>query len=257
MIDGTRTIFHRIEPGSFKMGLASKQVDVTITKPFELMATPMTQVVWKKIAKLVAKNFPGKHKIIANPSHFKGDARPVETVSYDDVQIWILALNELSVAGEPELSEIIKGHNTGDVYRLPTEAEWEFVIRGRGQYNDNYHFGNDESLLGDYAWYKENSSDQTQPVAQKNPLRIEEKEFYDMYGNVWEWVQDGYLENLPGGMDPQVSQSGNDTGRVVRGGSWSGDLGFKLGEHYQQESWERSNEIGFRLVRIVQSGGTL
>src|SRR5690606_36380357 len=138
-----------------------------------------------------------------DPSNFTGALRPVEQVSYEDVQSWISALHLLSKSPEKgiekELAELIPGHKAGDIYRLPTEAEWEFVVRGRGQYNDKYHFGSQESQLGDYAWFYGNSGNQTHPVAQKKPLVIDGKEFYDMHGNVWEWTHDWYGNKLSGG----------------------------------------------------------
>lgn len=251
VIDGTRAVMHRLEPGSFKMGEVGKQIDVNITKPFDMMATPTTQIVWRKIADLAAQKLPGKYQINADPSNFKGDTRPVEQVSYEDIQTWTKALNELSAAGEPALADLIPGHKKGDVYRLPTEAEWEFVIRGRGQYNDTYHFGSQEAQLGDYGWYSGNSGNQTHPVGQKKPLVIGGKDFYDMHGNVWEWVHDWYQSNLPGGTDPQGPTSGSD--RVMRGGGWGNSASYlRSGLRNIWGPGDRSNDVGFRLVRTAR-----
>jgi formylglycine-generating enzyme required for sulfatase activity len=253
IIDGTRAVMHRIEPGSFKMGEItvdhkgvldrSKQVDKTITEPFDMMATPTTNIIWKKIADLAAQKLPGKYKIIADGTNFKDDTSPVENVSYDDIQTWLMALNELSTFGDPALDYLIPNHKIGDIYRLPTEAEWEFVIRGRGQYNDLYHFGNNEEQLGEYAWYFKNSGGKSHPVAEKKPLVIDGKEFYDMIGNVMEWVNDQYLDrkNLP------IGQSG----RVAVGGSWN-SIDFKSlrsGYRYGFVESHRSFAKGFRFVR--------
>lgn len=250
VIDGTRAVMHRIEPGPFKMGEVGNQIDVNITKPFDMMATPTTQIVWRKIADLAGQKLPGKYQINADPSNFKGDTLPVEKVSYEDIQTWIKALNDLSVAGEPALADLIPGHKKGDVYRLPTEAEWEFVVRGRGQYNDTYHFGSQESQLGDYGWYSGNSGNKTHPVAQKKPLVIGGKEFYDMHGNVWEWVQDWYQSSLPGGTDPKGPAQGS--ARVIRGGGWgSGAQVLRSGYRGGSGPGNRDSGLGFRLVRTA------
>jgi len=258
VIDGTRAVMHRVEPGPFKMGEVGRQIDVNITKPFDMMATPTTQVVWKKVAEL-ANKLPGmlggvlgnkKYNINVDPSNFKGDTKPVEQVSYEDIQTWITALNELSQTGEPALIDLIPGHKKGDVYRLPTEAEWEFVVRGRGQYNDKYHFGSQESQLGDYAWFNGNSGNETHPVGQKKPLVIGGKEFYDMHGNVWEWVHDWYQSSLPGGTDPQGPKTGS--ARVLHGGSWRNDASdLRSGFRSEWGPDNRDVDVGFRLVRTA------
>lgn len=251
VIDGHRAIFHRIEPGSFKMGEVGSQIDVTIKKPVDMMATPTTQVIWKKIAELINSKLGGKYKIDADPSYFKGDTRPVEQVSFDDIQnYWIKGLNELSQVGEPVLMELISGHKKGDVYRLPTEAEWEFIVRGRGQYNDTYHFGSQKSQLRAYAWFSRNAGSQTHPVGKKKPLMIGGKKFYDMHGNVWEWVQDWYQSSLPGGTDPQGPAQGSD--RVVRGGGWNDDaFNLSSGNRGYWRPGGRNLYVGFRLVRTA------
>lgn len=251
VIDGTRAVSHRVEPGKFKMGEVGKQIDVTITKPFDMMATPTTQIVWKKVAELANSRFGNKYKINVDPSNFKGDTRPVEQVSYEDIQTWIKGLNELSQNGEASLADLIPGHKKGDVYRLPTEAEWEFVVRGRGQYNDTYHFGNQESQLGDHAWFSGNSGSQTHPVGQKKPLVINGREFHDMHGNVWEWVHDWYGDKLPGGTDPQGPTLGSS--RVVRGGSWFNDASdLRSGARLYWGPGDRNGLVGFRLVRTAK-----
>lgn len=251
VVDGNRVVFHPIAPGKFKMGEVGKQINVEITKPFDMSATPTTQIVWREIAEKAEKRFPGKFGLNADPSSFKGGLRPVEQVSYEDVQNWITALNDLSKSGEKSLDELIPGHKAGDIYRLPTEAEWEYVVRGRGQYNDTYHFGNQESQLGDYAWFSGNSGDQTHEVAQKKPLIVDGKEFYDMHGNVWEWTHDWYGSNLPGGKDPQGPASGSF--RLLRGGSWNYDAGF-LRSAFRNSSGPgyRFQYVGFRLVRTAR-----
>jgi formylglycine-generating enzyme required for sulfatase activity len=127
-----------------------------------------------------------------NPSKWKGDgAHPVECVSWEDTQEFIRRLNM---------------KKDGASYYLPTETEWEYAARA-GSTTD-YSFGDDPGQLGEYAWYIGNSGGRTHPVGQRKPNAWG---LYDMYGNVWEWVQDHWYEGLQG--------------RVIRGGSWDHDAG--------------------------------
>jgi len=135
--------------------------------------------------------------------------RPVETVSWDDATAYCAALTE---------RERLAGRIAANcVYRLPTEAEWEYACRGwtstRFSYGDDPGYTN----LTNYAWYYDNSEGQTHPVGEKlpNPWGL-----YDMHGNVWEWCQDWWADRLPGGIvvDPQGPAAGSY--RVIRGG-WS------------------------------------
>ena len=131
IVDGSRAVFHRIEPSSFVMGVSGYQRNVKIEMSFEMMATPVTQIIWKKIADLAnSQILPAKSALPLDPSRFKGDLRPVDSVSYHDTENWIETLNELSARGEALLKELIEGHQPGDIYRLPSEEEWEFVVRG-------------------------------------------------------------------------------------------------------------------------------
>ena len=136
-----------------------------------------------------------------NPSYCLGDPnRPVDSVSWNDVQQFIQKLNSLE-------------DNT--IYRLPTEAEWEFAARGGTM--TVYSFGDDPNLLGEYAWHDQNSNQMTHPVGQLKPNAWD---LYDMHGNVWEWVQDwhgGYSSEPV--TDPQGPPTGSN--RVARGGSWN------------------------------------
>ena len=137
---------------------------------FSIGKTEVTQELWQAV-------------MGTNPSRFKGSNLPVEEVSWNECQEFILKLDAM----------------TGYSFRLPTEAEWEFAARG-GQKTHNYKYSGSNDI-GSVAWYDGNSGDKTHPVATKaaNELGI-----YDMTGNVYEWCQDLYN----GG--PK---------RVVRGGS--------------------------------------
>jgi formylglycine-generating enzyme required for sulfatase activity/predicted Ser/Thr protein kinase/type II secretory pathway pseudopilin PulG len=186
-----------IPTGEFDMGSPDTEKDrdkdegpvhhVKISKPFYMGKYEVTQAQWKAV--MGADN---------NPSNFKGDNLPVETVSWNDAQ------------------EFLK--KAGDGLRLPSEAEWEFACRAGSK--GKWCFGDDENTLGDYAWYNENSGNQTHPVGQKKPNTFG---LYDMHGHVWEWCSDWYGEKYyeeckNGVSDP--TGPGNGAGRVVRGGSW-------------------------------------
>jgi formylglycine-generating enzyme required for sulfatase activity len=186
--------FVLIPAGEFTMGSPENeqgrdsnepQHKVKITKPFYMQTTEVTQAQWKAV-------------MGNNPSYFKGNDLPVETVSWDDAQEFIKKLSA----------------KEGVKYRLPTEAEWEYACRAGS--TTKFYFGEDESKLDEYAWYHNNSDGKTHPVGQKKPNAWG---LYDMHGNVWEWCQDwygaDYYKNSPA-EDPQGPASAES--RVLRGG---------------------------------------
>ena len=130
---------------------------------------------------------------------FNGNDLPVESVSWNEVQDFIKKLNEK------------EGTNK---YRLPTEAEWEYAARA--ETTTRYSFGDDDSKLGEYAWYSENSGEKTHPVGQKKPNSWG---LYDMHGNVLEWVQDEWHNSYNDAPDDgSACEDGVGAFRVFRGG---------------------------------------
>ncbi len=134
---------------------------------------------------------------------------------------------------------------TGEHYRLLTEAEWEYACRAGS--TTRYCFGDDEAELGDYAWYGENAGEQTHPVGEKRP---NDWQLYDMHGNVWEWVHD-WFGDYPS--ESQVNPNGPESGsgRVSRGGAWFGDA--VICRSACRYDWGdpgcRDRDLGFRLAR--------
>jgi formylglycine-generating enzyme required for sulfatase activity len=170
----------------------------------------------------------------SNPSHSKdcGDNCPVEQVSWEDAQAYLKKLSA----------------KAGYTYRLPTEAEWEYAARAGSQ--TNWHFGDDEAQLGQYAWYRHNAEKKTYIVGGKqvNPFGL-----YDMHGNVWEWVEDCYRINYRGapknGSARQQSYQ-KETARVLRGGSWNFDaIDARAASRNRGEPTSRNSNIGFRVAR--------
>lgn len=140
-----------------------------------------------------------------NPSYHNkcGDNCPVENVSWNEIQAFIVKLNK----------------RTGKDYRLPTEAEWEYAARSGGK-KETWAGTSNEKELKEYAWYLNNASFVTHPVGQKKPNGLG---LYDMTGNVWEWVADWYADDGYSS-SPKDNPQGPATGRkrVLRGG-FSGD----------------------------------
>lgn len=222
-----------------------KQVEVIISKPFEIMATEVTQQTWFD----VMENNPSRFK---RPNHCSNHLQingkdlcpnlPVEQVSWSDVQTYIAKLNEAEgLTGCRGIPQDPKG-----CYRLPTEAEWEYAARGGTK--TMYSFGENRSDLKDYAWYKMNSEGKTHPVGTKeaNPYGL-----YDMHGNVWEWVLDYWTERLPGGRDPLVAFTSRMSS-VYRGGGWKSSARYlrSANRSYGHPN-NRDDLIGFRLVRTL------
>jgi formylglycine-generating enzyme required for sulfatase activity len=197
-----------IPPGTFRMGSPTNEVDRDVSEG------PQTAVT-------ISRGFwMGKYEVTQgeylalmgrNPSNFIGDTnRPVEQVS------WFESTN---YCGKLTQRERAAGRiATNCVYRLPTEAEWEYAARGWT--STRFSYGDDPGYtdLANYAWYADNSGQTTHPVGLllPNPWGL-----YDMHGNVWEWCQDRWA--LPQGgtaLDPQGPATGAD--RVFRGGSLYG-----------------------------------
>ena len=169
-----------------------------------------------------------------NPSKFKGANRPVDYVSWDDAQEFLQKLNATVGAGsEP-----------APTFRLPSEAEWEYAARAGTQ--TAYSFGDDPDQLGDYAWYSENSNDETHPVGQKQPNAFG---LYDMHGNVWEWVADTYHSNYDGAPTDGSARVAGGSNRVLRGGSWYGGPWGVRSAHRNYDPAVRGDGVGFRVLR--------
>ena len=225
-VNGVSFTMVAVEGGTFTMGASSEQGSdayddekpthqVTLSD-FSIGETEVTEGLWTAV-------------MGSNPSNNKkGDNYPVEYVTWNDCQTFIAKLNEL----------------TGEAFRLPTEAEWEFAARG-GTQSQGYKYSG-SNTIGDVAWYYDNSGNAKHPVATK---AANELGLYDMSGNVWEWCQDWYGSYSSGAQtDPTGPTTGS--GRVKRGGSWDDDAGnCRVSNRYFHTPSRRISYLGLRLAR--------
>jgi formylglycine-generating enzyme required for sulfatase activity len=236
------------------MGDGENKVLTTITKPFEIMSMDITQKTYRIIVELLDKYFDtGEYLgLKASPSYFNGETLPVEEVSFDNISLWKKGLNELSKLDDVNIQQTLEmlfpGHIRGHQYSRPTEAQWEYVSRLGGLAESDYSHGKGDSNLYDYAVYSQNSSSKTQAVGLKKPVFYNGKPIYDLYGNVWKWLEDRFGSNLIGGIDPQGAIAGSY--RVFRGGGWGNNAhNLRSGNRGSAIPGFRDHYLGFRLVR--------
>lgn len=244
--------FLLIPPGEFQMGSSAEEVasllqeakqqnspqyyidripseapkhTVRVTKPFYLGACEVTQAEYEGL-------------MGNNPSYFKGKpARPVEQVTWYDAMEFCR-----------KLSELINEKKMRAVYRLPTEAEWEYACRAGT--SSRFGIGKNADSLTACGWWKQNSQEQTQPAGR---LRPNAWGLQDMHGNVWEWCSDwydsGYYRVSPMD-DPIGPESG--MGRADRGGAYDCNLGHCRSTYRSSASpSHRSRILGFRVAMTL------
>ena len=223
-VNGVSFTMVNVKGGTFTMGATDEQGEdpdsdefpphqVTLSN-YSIGETEVTQELWRAV-------------MGSNPSNFNGDNLPVECVSWDDCQTFITKLNQL----------------TGGNFRLPTEAEWEYAARG-GEKTKNYKYAG-SNTIGNVAWYKDNSNNETHPVGMKAPNELG---LYDMCGNVWEWCQDWYGDYSDGA---QTNPTGPSSGtlRVNRGGSFNRLAVYtRLSKRGNLYSDYYRKDLGLRLV---------
>ena len=224
-----------ISKGTFMMGSPESeegrrenesQHEVTISNDYYIGAYEVTQTQYQTVT--------GN-----NPSCYQGALvgnqnadLPVENVSLDD-----------AVEFCKKLSELPEEKKAGRVYRLPTEAQWEYACRAGSK--TIYSFDDEEGLLPEYGWFKRNSSQRTHTVGLLEPNAWG---LYDMHGNVWEWCSDWYGEYPKGAVsDPTGPTMGTD--RVNRGGCW---LYLAANCRSASRNWAKSSYqdglLGFRVA---------
>ena len=217
--------FVSIPAGEFTMGSASGNADeaplhrVRVSKSFELSRFEVTQAQWRAVMDSPhSKPRTDEELKRIDPSHFKGPELPVENVSWGSVQ---------------EFLDILNSRDKRHVYRLPTEAEWEYAATTGG---------------ADAGWCEDSAGGRTHPIGEKSQ---DKRGLHDMLGNVMEWVQDWYAPDYYQ-TSPRVDPPGGAAGsyKVFRGGAWLSKAAqcrptyrgfdFPSSGHYS---------VGFRIVR--------
>lgn len=221
-VNGVTFTMVYVKAGSFYMG--SDEIDnerpvhlVMLSRDYYIGRFPVTQELWRAVMGTDAS------------CYFKGDKLPVESVTWDECQMFAHRLSEL----------------TGEDFRLPTEAQWEYAARG-GIKSRGYKYAGSDNL-DDVAWYEGNSEYTTHEVGTK---QLNELGIYDMSGNVWEWCNDKYRSSYMSS-DPVIDPKGCSDGscRVYRGGGWS--FGAKKCRSAERDFFTpnyRNNNLGFRLA---------
>ena len=206
-----------VKGGTFQMGSDDgyNAVHQVTLSDYYIGETEVTQELWNAV-------------MGSNPSYFTGNMqRPVEQVSWNDCQTFISKLNQL----------------TGETFRLPTEAQWEYAARGGNKSKGSIYSGSNE--IDEVAWYWDNSSFTTHPVKTKAPNELG---IYDMSGNVWEWCSDWYGDYSSAA---QTDPTGPATGyyRVGRGGSWDNDATYcRVAFRGNSTPTNRFSHLGLRLA---------
>ncbi|WP_367155151.1 formylglycine-generating enzyme family protein [Methylomonas sp. HYX-M1] len=221
---GARQCFRWIEPGQFLMGSPpgeagrdddEQQHQVTLSQGFWLADTACSQALWQAV-------------MGGNTSQFKGKDRPVDSVSWNDVQTFLTKLNGL----QPELQLC-----------LPSEAQWEYACRAGTA--TAYSFG--EAIRTEQV---NCSGRNTLPVKSLPPNAWG---LYQMHGNVWEWCRDGYAAYPQGPVTDPVGPEADS--RVLRGGSWNVFAWFcRSAVRFRDRAGGSDLNCGFRLSRGPTAG---
>ncbi len=266
-----------IPAGTFWMGSperkgysSEKPYHQVTMQSFHMGKYPVTQAQWRAVAMSPKVNLDDLSR---NPSFHRGDDnRPVEQITWHEAREFCDRLTRLAQ---------LKGENR--IYRLPTDAEWEYACRAGAQEYTEYSFGDDASQLDDYGWYGNNSGNReidadaiwkavnqnstqynqrlrenrnaAQAVGQKTPNAWG---LYDMHGNVWEWCLDEWHcdyssepDNLKRDGNAALGEINKNDNRchLLRGGSWAIDANNCRSAYRRRDNADdRSGKIGFRVV---------
>jgi formylglycine-generating enzyme required for sulfatase activity len=229
-VEGTGTM-------PFLFGVEHDKQDISI-RDFFISKFPVTQALWKYVM--------GRE---VDRSRFKGDDKPAEHVSWNDITGVGGCLEKINAG--TILSDINKQYvkNASLRFRLPSETEWEYAARGGKYWKDNFEYSG-SNYVDEVAWYKGNSGNETHPVGQKAPNQLG---IHDMNGNIWEWCQDHFIRDtnyIPKDGSPF---SGDSTDRILRGGCHhNGAIHCRVDKRYEIIPEAADECIGFRLALQIE-----
>jgi len=219
-----------IPAGTFMMGSNNGFLDerpvhnVTLTQDFQLGKYEVTKAQWEAV--MGTTPWSGQSFVLDDPN------TPATRASWNDVQTFITTLNGL----------------TGETFRLPTEAEWEYACRGGTA--TEYYFGDSSANLSDYAWYEQNAYSMSEQFANVvGQLLPNAFGLFDMHGNVWEWCEDWYdstyYSSSPS-TDPPGPSSGSE--KVLRSGGWA-HISIDS-RSARRQKWDPFEATGFQVIGI-------
>lgn len=227
--EGVSFVMKLVEGGSFQMGEADddeKPIHSVTVNSFYMCETEVTQALWKAVMGMTVSQ---QRDLVdhSKPLRGVGDNYPMYYVNWYECQDFIFRLNQY----------------TGQHFRFPTEAEWEYAAKGGAHKNRSDRTSGRD--LKSVAWYADNSNESSHQVKSKSPNSLG---LYDMIGNVWEWCQDWYGSYQTGS---QTAPQGPSTGskRVLRGGSWySPSSSCRVSKRHKLDPSYRDTCYGLRLV---------
>lgn len=234
-VEGVTFTMVAVQAGTFQMGSTKGDADerpvhnVTISNDYYIGETEVTQALWKAVTGCS----PTKDDSPWQTSLGKGDDYPAYYINYKDVQAFVAELNRM----------------TGETFRMPTEAEWEYAARG-GNKSQGYAYSG-SNTVGEVAWYEANSGNKMHPVKNK---QANELGIYDMSGNVLEWCADAYSDSYYSS-SPAVDPTGANAGTsfVQRGGCYYYPAtNCRNTDRSNSSQTHRYGHFGFRLAMSAE-----
>ena len=219
-----------IEGGTFEMGSNERERE----QPIHSVIVPSFYLGKFLVTQSLFENVMGK-----NPSHFQGITRPVEQVSWEDAELFISCLNEM----------------TKHEFRLPTEAEWEYAARAttQSEFNTGDCISSTQANFDSTVWFEDCAVENVhlRETAAVKSYPSNQWELFDVHGNVWEWTEDCWNETYRDAPDDGSAWiTGECDLRVLRGGGWDDrPVNLRSANRFWSDRVFDDINVGFRLAR--------